>query len=104
MAIFRHIEVRLEGDFAVASLVDRKIIDAATIQELGDELYELAAHHARILIDFRAVEYLSSAALNKFIVLEKRLTKANGRLVLCRLIPSIRENFVITKLHLLFTF
>ena len=40
------------GDVTVVRFVDRKILDAANIQELGEELFEVG-EHARRLLDER---------------------------------------------------
>ena len=56
----------------------------------------------RIILDFRNVDYLSSAALGKFITLNKKVAGAGGKLVLCNIDPNIYEVFEITKLNKLF--
>ncbi len=57
---------------------------------------------AQILLNFGNVEYLSSAALGKFITLNKKVQAAGGKLVLCNIDPNIYEVFEITKLNKLF--
>ena len=39
MAVHRRVEVSEVGDVTVVRFVDRKILDTANIQELGDELF-----------------------------------------------------------------
>jgi anti-sigma B factor antagonist len=41
MAAHRHLEVSEVGDVTVARLTDRKVVDEANIQELGEELFQL---------------------------------------------------------------
>jgi hypothetical protein len=55
-----------------------------------------------MLLDFGNVEFLSSAALNKLIILDKKVKQFKGRLKLCNLRPEIQEVFVITRLNQLF--
>ena len=56
----------------------------------------------RLLLNFADVTFMSSAALNKLIVLEKRVKKQGGRLKLCNLRRELREIFDITRLSTIF--
>jgi len=77
MAVHRRIEVTSltgsAGNVAMVKVLDRKIIDAANIQELGDELFSLVEKESQknLILNFSQVEFLSSAALNKLIILDK---------------------------------
>lgn len=104
MAEYRRVEVAAVGDVTVVRFLDRKILDAARIQELGDELFSLVGLEDRkkMLLNFKNVEFLSSAALNKLIILEKKVKADDGRLVFSDLRPEIHEVFVITRLTQLF--
>src|SRR5687768_18597742 len=108
MAVFRRIEVMnlagASGDVALVRFLDRKIIDAANIQELGDELFALVEKEQRksLLLNFVSVEFLSSAALNKLIILDKKVKANSGKMRLCSLKPEIYEVFAITRLNQLF--
>ena len=104
MAEHERIEVSEVGDITLVHFVDRKILDAVNIQTMGDELFALIESDGRksLLLDFTNVEFLSSAALNKLIILDKKVKAANGRLKICSLRPEIREVFVITRLNQLF--
>jgi anti-sigma B factor antagonist len=104
MAVRRRIQASEVGSVTVVSFIDRKILDAANIQELGEELYKLVEDDGcrSILLDFGNVEFLSSAALNKLIILDKKIKDHAGALKLCNLLPEIREVFVITRLNQLF--
>lgn len=104
MPVHRRIEVTVIGKVTVVRFVDRKILDAANIQELGDELFELAAQdqHRYMLLNFSQVEFLSSSALNKLIILEKKVKRQEGQLKLCCLRPEITEVFSITNLNRVF--
>jgi len=92
------------GDVAMVKVLDRKIIDAANIQELGDELFGLVEKESRknIILNFSQVEFLSSAALNKLIILDKKVKAHTGKMRLCNLKPEIYEVFAITRLNQLF--
>jgi anti-sigma B factor antagonist len=108
MAVHRRIEVSNlpagSGDVSMVRFLDRKIIDAANIQELGDELFALVEKEQRknLLLNFASVEFLSSAALNKLIILDKKVKANSGKMRLCNLKPEIYEVFAITRLNQLF--
>lgn len=104
MPVHRRLEVSEVGAVTVVRFVDRKILDAANIQELGDELFSLVEqdHRKNLLLNFSNVEFMSSAALNKLIVLNKKVGGAGGKMRLSNLRPEIYDVFVITRLNTVF--
>jgi anti-sigma B factor antagonist len=108
MAVNRRIEVsNLSGSAGEVSMIrfmDRKIIEAANIQELGEELFALVEKDQKknLILNFHNVEFLSSAALNKLIILDKKVKANAGKMRLCNLRPEIYEVFAITRLNQLF--
>ncbi len=104
MPVHRRVEVSEIDSATVVRFVDRKILDTANIQELGDELFALIEVDERknLLLNFSRVEFLSSAALNKLILLDRLVKKHGGQLKLCSLRPEIQEVFVITRLNQMF--
>ena len=54
-------------------------------------LVDAGARH--LLLDFSALEYISSAGLRMVLVIAKRLKQDGGKLVLCSMQPAIREVF-----------
>lgn len=104
MAAHRRLEVSEVGDVTVVRFVDRKILDEASIQELGSELFQLVEQENRgkLLLNFSKVDFLSSAALGKLITLDKKVKSRSGKLKLSNIRPEIYEVFAITKLNKLF--
>jgi anti-sigma B factor antagonist len=104
MAAQKRLKVTEIGDVTVVQFVDRKILDEANIQELGQELFELIEEQGKkkLLLNFLNVEFLSSAALGKLITLDKKVKTHAGRLKLSNIRPEIYEVFKITKLNKLF--
>ncbi len=100
----RRLEVEDIGDVTVVNFIDRKILDEQNIQKIGEDLFSLVDELGRrkLLLNFGNVEYLSSAALGKFITLNKKVHGAGGKLILCNIGPQIYEVFEITKLNKLF--
>ena len=104
MTLYRRIETSQENGITVVTFIERKILEAAHILELGEELLQLVEKDSNkdLLLDFSSVEFLSSAALNKLIILDKKVKSKSGQLKLCNMMPEIREVFVITRLNQLF--
>lgn len=98
------IKLANKEDVAVVRLVDDKVMDAERIAVLGEELMALANRDdgKRMLINMDNVRFLSSSAINKLIVLERRLSDAGGDLKLSNLSPEVEEVFNITQLHSVF--
>ena len=104
MAGYRHLDVNEVGDVTVVRFRDHKIIEDINIQELGQEMFQLAEGDRRekLVLNFSAVEFLSSAALGKLITLDKKVKAHGGILKLSNIRPEIYEVFAITKLNRLF--
>ena len=92
------------GDLAVVRFTDRKIVDSANIEEMGDEMFTLGDKDKfkDVRLNFEGVEFMSSAALNKLILMDKRVKAVQGKLRLCNLRAEILEVFTITRLNRVF--
>ena len=101
----RRLEVEDIGDVTVVNFTDKKILDEQNIQVIGEQLFSLVDELGRrkLLLNFSNVEYLSSAALGKFITLNKKVQAKSGKLVMCNINEDIFEVFEITKLDKFFT-
>ena len=99
-----HIRVRQVDGVSVVEFADRKILEELSIQEIGEELGKLVddAPGIRLLLSFRNVDHLSSAALGMLITLNKKVKEQNGQLKLSDINRQIYEVFKITRLNRLF--
>ena len=79
MTAYQRLDIDAVGDVAVVRFRDRKIVEDINIQQLGQELFQLIEVDGRdkLLLNFSAVDFLSSAALGKLITLDKKM-KAHG--------------------------
>ena len=104
MAQYRRIGVTNNNDVAIVSFNDKKILDEASIQELGAELFGLVEQHnmGDILLNFTNVEFLSSAALGKLINMKKKVDASGGQLSMCNLRDDLLKIFKVTKLTKVF--
>lgn len=98
------VELFTEGNVTVVRFKDHKILDEANIHQLGEELSQVVSSgdHAKLLLNFESVEFLSSAALGKLISVKKKATAAETELKLCGIRNEIFEVFKITGLDKVF--
>jgi len=96
--------VTKQDGVTVVELENKKILDELTIQQIFEKLNDLVTAETvpMILVNFRKVEHLSSAALGALITLNKKVNQRNGRLVLANIHPQIYEVFEITRLDKVF--
>ena len=103
MSNYECINVQENDDISIVKLIDEKVMDPERVQKLGTELLSLPnGETERILINMENVRFLSSAAINKLIVLEKRMRGNGGQVKLSNLCPEVREVFSITNLTSVF--
>jgi anti-anti-sigma factor len=104
MSTYRRIKVNESANISVVQFTDEKIIDSETIQELGQELFDLIEKDQRkkVVLNFSNVEFLSSAALGKLITFDKKAKRSQAELILTNISPEIFQVFAITNLDKLF--
>lgn len=89
----------------VVSFNEPQILDEAVIQQIGTELVE-AADAAnpgkRMVLNFRGVEFMSSAMIGKLVLLSKKCRKDGVALKLCDISGNVQEVFKIMKLNKVF--
>lgn len=99
-----HLRVRRSDGISIVEFADRKILEELSIQEIGEELNRLVASEPgiKLLLNFKNVDHLSSAALGMLITLNKKVQEQNGKLKLSDINRQIIEVFKITKLNKMF--
>ena len=105
MSEFECIELNDVDDVSVVKFTDEKVVDPARIEKMGTELLSLTGDDEgqKLLLNFENVKFFSSAAINKLIVLEKRVRSQGGKLRLSNLRPEVKDLFSFTNLDGLFT-
>ena len=89
------------GDVLVVAPSGR--IDAVTSDDLERRLLALVATRgARLVVDLRGVEYISSAGLRVLLRLAKKAKEQSGRVVLSSLGPAVRQVFELAGFLALF--
>jgi anti-sigma B factor antagonist len=99
-----NLTIARQGNVCIVEFEDRKILEELAISQIQERLTDLIAAESppHILLNFRKVEHLSSAALGVLITLSKQVAERNGQLVLANIHPQIFEVFKITRLNKLF--
>src|SRR5262245_32978123 len=94
------IAIRHLGAITVVDFLDRRLIAAARIEDIGRQLQEVVAKATipKLVLNFEKVEYLSSSALNILIALEAAIRKKTGALRLAGLDQELRKVFTLMKL------
>lgn len=79
-------------------------IDATTAPEFEKYLTEIiASGEKKLLINFRSLEYISSAGLRSILATAKKLKVENGELAFASLVGPVEEVFKISGFHSIFT-
>jgi anti-anti-sigma factor len=60
------------------------------------------AGNDRLLIELSQLEYISSAGLRVLLVVAKRIQQKGGKVVLCALVPNVKEVFEISGFSSIF--
>lgn len=96
-----HLTIQDRGDVVMVTFTQARILDEHTIREIGKEFAKLtleASADHKLLLNFTAVNYMSSAMLGQIVRLNKQCKTDNIKLKLCGICPQVLEVFTITKL------
>ncbi|HET6247344.1 MAG TPA: STAS domain-containing protein [Tepidisphaeraceae bacterium] len=98
------LSVSQQKDVSVVEFTNNRILDEANIADIGQTLGVIIDEraHPKLVLDFGAVDHLSSAALGMLINANNKVRESNGQLRLTNIKPQILEVFVITRLNKLF--
>ncbi len=80
---------------------DAKILDEVRIQQVGQELMEMAdnATNGKMVVNFNNVTFMSSAMIGKVILLNKKCKTNNVKLKLCNISDNVMEVFKLMRLN-----
>jgi len=95
------LNIQDRGDVVLVTFVQSRILDEASIREVGKAFEGLtlqAAADRKLLLSFRGVEFMSSAMIGKVVQLHKKCKADNIKLKLCDITPQVLEVFTITRL------
>ncbi|MFH1177664.1 MAG: STAS domain-containing protein [Acidobacteriota bacterium] len=90
-------EIRLmnQGNTLVVGVRGR--LDSVTAAEFDRAMSEgVSNHERRVILDFSELDYMSSAGMRSLLVLQKRLEKQGGGLVVAGVKGLVNEVFVVS--------
>lgn len=79
------LELRLEGR-----------IDSSNATQVQETLLKAAEQSNDILLNFKNLDYISSAGLRALLVLQKQMNRKRGSVALCNVSQGVREVFELT--------
>ncbi|HAU38771.1 MAG TPA: anti-sigma factor antagonist [Phycisphaerales bacterium] len=82
------------------------ILEGPVIEQIAKTLYALVDEQAcrKLVLDFRAVNFMSSQMLGVLVSLMKRSAAIKGKVVLCALRDELKKVFEITRLDKIMNF
>ena len=92
----------MEGNLAISSKEQKGVtvvsfggrLDAVTAPGAEEKLASMiGAGSHKLLLDFRGVEYLSSAGMRMLLAITKKLRGVDGKLVLCMVNDNVMDVF-----------
>lgn len=83
-----------QDDVTIIALCGR--LDSSTSSQFEQYILPRIVEKARLIVDFSALDYISSAGLRVLLLAAKKVKQAGGRLALCALKEHIREVFEIS--------
>jgi anti-anti-sigma factor len=96
------IESRQVDGVEVVQFHNAKILSENSVRELGDRMMATVdglPDPPRLAINFDGVNFLSSAAIGKLILVQRKLKSRSGALRLCGLSPTSYDVFRVANLH-----
>ncbi len=90
-----------KDDVLVVYITAAKILDNAKIQQLGQEMNQIAEQNpgAKVVLNFQDVKFMASAMINNVMNFHRKCQKNDIKLKLCDISPDIQQVFDLMKLH-----
>jgi anti-sigma B factor antagonist len=98
------IEFTERGVITIGTVQAGSVLDAVNVTQFGKEVVDYVSTHPELnlLLDFKSVEYLSSAVLTELLRINEACKGVGGGMRLCGLNKDIAKVFEITNLDRMF--
>jgi anti-anti-sigma factor len=98
------LDVSEVGDVTVIRFRDQRITEDRPVREIAEELLDLVQGNncKKMLVSLSSVDFLSSSALGKLIMLDKKAKARGSVLKLSNICPRLLQVFSVSKLDRLF--
>ncbi|MDZ4687232.1 MAG: STAS domain-containing protein [Planctomycetaceae bacterium] len=80
-----YLAIEENGSAVVARFIRAQLSDEENIEQMGQELMSLVEQYQcrQLVLSLELVDFITSAALGKIIMLHRRLHRKDGKLVVC---------------------
>ena len=102
---YKYFELVDHGEVLLARIKQAAILDQMIIDQIAREMVAVqleAAGGRKLLLDFRSVNFMSSAMLGKLVSLHKSCKADKIKLKFCGISDNVMEVFKITRLNKIF--
>lgn len=100
----QRLDVSEVGDITIVRFRDERITEDRPVREMAEELFDLVQGNncKKMLVSLSSVDFLSSSALGKLIMLDKKAKARGSVLKLSNVCPRLLHVFSVSKLDRLF--
>jgi anti-sigma B factor antagonist len=90
---------RKVGDILVVGFAETGPLESSNVEPFRETMANLVANTTNLLIDIGNVTFLDSSGLGALVAIWKSISSRNGEVKLCRIGPSVRTVFELTRIH-----
>ncbi|HQY89109.1 MAG TPA: STAS domain-containing protein [Tepidisphaeraceae bacterium] len=92
-------------DVSIVEFRDASLMDPVALDRAAERLYAMIEKEDRrkIILDFSAVQYMSSQSIGIVMNMQKKLTAIKGSMILCGVGPKLQELLKLTRLDKILT-
>ena len=90
------------GDIVVVGLAEPGTLEASNVGPFRETMANLVKDATRLVIDMGNVTFLDSSGLGALVAVWRSLSSRDGEMKLCRIGPSVRTVFELTRIHRVF--
>lgn len=100
----RWLEREDDGPLTIVRFRTKKLDISDTTRQIFEQIYSLVddADRTRMIVDLSGVDFLSSLALGKLVMLNRKIQAGGGRLALCGIGEHTRDVLEVTHLSRVF--
>ncbi|MEA1947184.1 MAG: STAS domain-containing protein [Thermodesulfobacteriota bacterium] len=90
---------RKVGDILVVGFAETGPLEASNVGPFRETMANLVENTTKLLIDIGNVTFLDSSGLGALVAIWKSISSRDGEVKLCRIDPSVRTVFELTRIH-----
>ncbi len=86
-------------DILVVGLAEPGALEASNVEDFRKAMANILENARRVLLDLGNVTFLDSSGLGALVAIWRKVSSNDGEIKLCRIGPSVRTLFEITRIH-----